>query len=333
MRMILCLLLLFPSIAMAESFDAWKERFARYALDQGLDPRTVDVFMRDGQFLPRVIDLDRKQPEKKKTFVEYYKNVVNDQRIGHGRRMMKENNIYLARVEAKYGVPAQIIAALWGIESNFGDNQGDWGVLSTLGTLAYEGRRADFFRGELIKAMRILEQGDILPSRFRGSWAGAMGQCQFMPSSYLMYAVDGDGDGKRDIWNNRADVFASAANYLMQSGWQSDLPWGTRAELKHPIAEAFVGLDEDQGRTIDSWARVGVHPDKFRFNVRPSEKIWLVAPDGLGGPTYLVTRNYKVIMKWNRSTYFATSVGRLSDELKPGFYSYEEAPDGDNFNE
>ncbi len=322
-----------PAVAApSQGFEEWKRQFVISAAGQGIDSKTLRIFSQDAEFLPKVIELDRKQPEHKQTFREYYKSVMTDARINGGRKAMKANWDALFAAETKYGVPAQIITALWGMETSYGGYTGNWGILSTLATLAYEGRRADFFRGELLTALRIMERGEIAPSKMRGSWAGAMGQNQFMPSSYMAYAVDGDGDGRRDIWGSLPDVFASTANYLHQSGWQKDLPWGTMATAKHPIAKGFVGWDKDQGRSMQSWEKVGVHADGF-FRVPNDEKVWLIAPDGLDGPKYLVTRNYRVIMKWNKSTYFASAVGRLSDHLKPIWFSYEEPENPKNYNE
>ncbi len=304
--------------AMAEpGFARWKQQFAAQARGQGISESVIGQFLDNAQFLPKVIDLDRKQPEKKQTYAEYYSKVVSQSRIDNGRAALRDNFSALADAERRFGVPKEIIVALWGMETSYGSYTGDWGVLSTLATLAYEGRRATLFKGELMAALKILSSGEVPLSKLRGSWAGAMGQSQFMPTSYLRYAVDGNGDGRCDIWGNRADVFASAANYLKQSGWNGNIKWGTRATLYNEIAPVFVGLDEDQGRTLAAWHNIGVREDSG-LKVPADQKLWLVATDGLAGPKYLVTRNYKVIMKWNNSTYFASSVGRLSDLIAQG---------------
>lgn len=324
-RMLLALSLLSvnasPAFADASGFAAWKQQFAGQARQQGISPQVIGQFMQDAQFLPKVIELDRKQPEKKKTFAEYYESAVSQTRIENGRNAIRANFNALNSAERRFGVPKEVIVALWGMETSYGSYTGDWGVYSTLATLAYEGRRASFFRGELMSALKIVQSGEVPASKMRGSWAGAMGQSQFMPSSYLRYAVDGDGDGKRDIWSSRADVFASAANYLRTEGWKPGMTWGTRVSLynQHQVAPALVGLEENQGRTLSAWHNLGLREDNDKpFNVAQSEKLWLVAPDGLSGPKYLVTRNYKTIMHWNKSTYFATSVGRLSDQIAQG---------------
>lgn len=306
-------LLSFPAAA-KPSFDVWKQQIAAEARGQGISQPVIAQFIENAQFLPKVVELDRKQPESRQTFAEYYAKVVSQSRIDNGRAALRDNHSALAAAENRFGVPKEVIVALWGMETSYGSYTGDWGVLSTLATLAYDGRREALFKGELMGALKILNAGEVPLSRLRGSWAGAMGQSQFMPTSYLRYAVDGDGDGKRDIWGSRADVFASAANYLRQNGWNPSLPWGIRASLYNPIAPAFVGLDEEKGRTLAAWHNVGVREDNDKaFHVPQSEKLWLVATDGLDGPKYLVTRNYKTVMKWNNSTYFASSVGRLSD--------------------
>lgn len=323
MRIFTILAVLFiclTSPATAQTFEQWKQSFAQRASSQGISQPVIQTFLRDAQFLPKVIDLDRAQPERKKTFMEYYSTAVSESRIANGRNALRSNSRDLENAANRYGVPSSVITALWGMETSYGTYTGDWGVLSTLSTLAFEGRRAKFFSEELMAALRILQAGDVPASQLRGSWAGAMGQSQFMPTSYLRLAVDGNGDGKRDIWHTKADVFASAANYLSKSGWKRDLPWGTRAIMDRPLAPALVGLSE--GRNLEAWRRLGVRPDGV-FRVLPDTTLYLVQPGGANGPAYLVTSNFKTLKRWNNSDYFATSVGRLSDEIAqiPAGYS------------
>jgi len=202
---------------------------------------------------PRVIELDQKQPESAITFKAYRHNVVTPARIKKGAELARFYREELDALEAQTGVPPQIVVALWAVESSFGQDMGDFEVVNSLATLAYEGRRADFFRAELLSALRILETENMTPGDLRGSWAGAMGQCQFMPSTYLKYAVDVIGDGRRDIWNSDADVLASIANYLAQLGWQRDLPWGREVENDAGSeagegASSFIRPDGDDGQ-------------------------------------------------------------------------------------
>ncbi len=319
--MIALISLVMPSMALADGsgFNNWKQNTVAEARGKGFKEQTINVFLADATYLPKVIELDRKQPEGRMSFVDYYNKVIDHNRVSTGQEKYRAHYSALKPVESKYGVPAEIIVALWGIETSYGGYTGDWGVLSTLSTLAYEGRRAEFFKKELFAAMTILEAGDIEPRKLRGSWAGAMGQSQFMPTSFLAYAQDANNDGRRDIWGTLPDVFASAANYLRTVGWDNSMPWGTRVALNGTLGEGFVGLDAGQERSYSSWQRLGFTPNGGRpFNVRGDEKLWLVAPDGIAGPKYLVTKNYKVIMDWNKSTYFASSVGRLSDLIVLG---------------
>lgn len=322
-KIILTALLSFvlPSMALANAsgFASWKQQTAAEARAKGFKEQTINVFLDDATYLPKVIELDRKQPEGRMTFLEYYNKVIDQNRIDTGRAKYRTHYKALKVAEDKYAVPAEIITALWGIETSYGGYTGNWGVLSTLSTLAYEGRRAEFFKKQLFAAMTILEAGDIEPRNMRGSWAGAMGQSQFMPTSFLAYAQDANNDGKRDIWGDLDDVFASAANYLRTVGWDNSVPWGTRVSLSRELGAGFIGLEPHQARPYSKWRELGFTPDGGRsFQVSGSTPLWLVAPDGMTGPKYLVTKNYKVIMDWNKSTYFATSVGRLSDLIVVG---------------
>jgi membrane-bound lytic murein transglycosylase B len=254
----------------------------RDAAAQGIRTATVDSALRSVQFLPHVVELDRKQPEQVLTFSEYLDKVVTPQRKEDARRELAANRPLLESIWRRYGVEPPIVVALWGLESDFGRITGNYSVISALATLAYDGRRSSYFRSELIAALRILDQGHIRVEAMTGSWAGAMGQCQFMPSSFLSYAVDYDGDGRRDIWNDRADVLASIANY------------------------------------IGEWGRLGVRSVDARPLVGRESEASLVLPEGVNGPALLVYDNFRVIMKWNKSTYFAASVGYLADSMVRG---------------
>jgi membrane-bound lytic murein transglycosylase B len=297
-----------------ESFHDWLTHFRQEALRDGVSQQTIDKALPDFQPIQRVIDLDRKQPELKWTFEQYRKQVVNKTRVKHGREMMKKHAKLLNAMSKKYGVPPQYIVALWGIETNYGQSFGNFETVKALATLAWEGRRADFFKGELIKALRIIDEGHIGVHEMKGSWAGAMGHNQFMPSSFLKFAQDGDGDGKKDIWHDLADVFASTANYLSASGWHADERWGRAVKLPKHFDQGHIGLGSS--KTLEEWKKLGVKlPNGGVLPVAPGIRASLVAPDGLSGPAYLVYDNYKVIMKWNRSTFFATSVGLLADAI------------------
>lgn len=302
-----------PAAAQTQSFDTWLQQMRIDARNQGISQKTIDAALTGIQPKQRVIELDRKQPEWKKTFAQYKEMIVNETRVKKGRRLIKEHWSTLDAVEKQYGVPKQYIVALWGIETNFGSNTGGFKVVPALATLAWEGRRAKFFRKELINALKIIDAGHISAANMKGSWAGAMGQNQFMPSSFNAYAVDGNGDGRRDIWGTKKDVFASTANYLKQNGWIAGQRWGRRATLPQGFSKDLVGPKIK--KPISYWAQLGVR--KYGGGVLPQDNLQasIVAPDGVGGEAYIVYNNYQVIMDWNRSTYFATSVGLLADRL------------------
>lgn len=313
LNLLLVLLLFAPAQAHAADFPTWLENFKLEAASKGISQKTIGEALTGIQPLPKVIALDKKQPEKKITFVQYKKNVVNQQRINEGRRLIAQYRNELQKVEQIYGVAPQYVVALWGIETNYGTNTGGFKVIDSLATLAWEGRRASFFKDELLKALHIIDQGHITAANMKGSWAGAMGQNQFMPSSFLNFAVDANGDGHKDIWTTKSDVFASTANYLSKSGWKGKERWGRRAKLPKGFPKELVGPKII--KPLSYWASIGVKDSSG--NDLPHENIGasIVAPDGIGGEVYIVYGNYRTIMTWNRSTYFATSVGLLADAL------------------
>ena len=301
----------------AESdFYAFLAGVRRDAAAQGVRAPTVDNALRNARFLPHVIELDRKQPEQVMTFGEYLDKVVTPQRKEDARRELAANRALLDAIWRRFGVEPPIIVALWGLESDFGRITGNYSVISALATLAFDGRRSSYFRGELIAALRILDQGHIRVEDMTGSWAGAMGQCQFMPSSFLSYAVDYDGDGRRDIWNDRADVLASIANYIGRLGWRGGESWGREVLVPRGFDPRVAGLEVK--RPTGEWDRLGVRGiDAGPLASREAEAS-LVMPDGADGPALLVYENFRVIMKWNKSTYFAASVGYLADSMARG---------------
>jgi membrane-bound lytic murein transglycosylase B len=306
------------SPAASADFKTWLAGFKAEARRKGISEPTLDAAFANVAPIPRVVELDRKQPEVTMTFAQYQAKVVNDARVRRGRALLAENKALLDRASARTGVPPQVIVALWGIESDFGRLTGGFNVFASLATLAYDGRRSAFFRGELMKAVQILEENHLPAERMTGSWAGAMGQCQFMPSSFLKYAADGDGDGRRDIWTNKADVFASAANYLATVGWRAGESWGWAVRTPDGF-DAKLASPEVRKNAAE-WARLGVRP--LRDRAVPASAsgagaplLQLVLPGGPGGPAYLVGENYRAIMRWNRSTYFAVAVGSLSDRI------------------
>jgi peptidoglycan lytic transglycosylase B len=297
-------------------FNTFLAGVRRDAAAQGIRASTIDAAFRGAQFLPRVVELDRKQPESRLTFGEYLDKVVTAQRMDGARHQLTENRTLLDGVWRRFNVEPRFVVALWGIESDFGKVTGNYSVVSALATLAYDGRRGSMFRAELISALRILDQGHIRADNMTGSWAGAMGQCQFMPSTFLGYAVDYDGDGRRDIWNNRADVLASIANYVSRLGWRGGEGWGREVMLPAGFDARSAGLEVK--RPTGEWSRLGVRSvDAGPLSARESEAS-LVMPDGATGPAFLVNDNFRAIMKWNRSVYFAAAVGSLADSIGQG---------------
>jgi len=297
-------------------FYAFLAGIRREAAAQGIRASTIEMALRSTEFLPRVIELDRKQPERQLTFNEYLEKVVTEQRMESARRELAENRVLLDGIWRRFSVEPRFIVALWGIESDFGKVMGNYAVTSALATLAYDGRRSSYFRGELISALRIIDQGHIRADTMVGSWAGAMGQCQFMPSTFLGYAVDYDGDGRRDIWNDRADVLASIANYVARLGWRGGEGWGRAVMLPAGFDVRYSGLEIK--RPTGEWSRLGVRGVDAGPLLGREGEASLVVPDGAGGRAFLVYDNFRTSMRWNKSTYFAAAVGYLADSMARG---------------
>jgi membrane-bound lytic murein transglycosylase B len=284
------------------------------ALAAGIKSATLDRALAGLRPIPRVLELDRKQPEHVLTFAEYMERLVPPQRIEAARARLAENRPLLDEIGAKYGVQPRFIVALWGVESDFGRGTGGFPVIGALATLAYDGRRSAFFRKELLNALKILDHGDIAPEAMMGSWAGAMGQSQFMPSSYLSYAVGWRGDGRRDIWNRKEDVFASIANYLSRVGWRSDQNWGREVRLPPGFDRSLAGIDSV--RPLAEWQRLGVRRADGGDLPAAESAAALVRPGGDDGPSLLAYDNFRAILKWNNSLFFASAVGRLADGME-----------------
>ncbi len=294
-------------------FDAWLADFRTEALAAGIQAATLDAAFAGVKPIDRVVELDRKQPESVLTFEEYLARVVPERRITIGREKFAQNRELLDQVSAQFNVPARFIVALWGIETDYGRIGGNFSVIASLATLAFEGRRAAFFRKELLEALRILDSGDVALSDLRGSWAGAMGQTQFMPSTFRNYAVDFNGDGKRDPWNQLADVFASAANYLSKIGWVKDQTWGTEVRVPDNFDRQLLGLE--QNKALADWQALGVRNQDGTPLADLAVNTSLIQPSGPAGRAFLVYDNFRILMQWNRSTYFGVAVGQLADAL------------------
>lgn len=310
----------YGALAEKVDFGQYVQGLKQEALAQGISQQTVEQAFANVSYKPRAVQADRNQPEKRLTLDEYIPRAVPDWKVAQAKALYDKHYNELKRIGDLYGVQPRFIVALWGVESNFGSLTGGYNVINALTTLAYDGRREQFFRKETMAALTILDQGHISIDNMNGSWAGAMGQCQFMPSSFLSFAQDGDGDGKKDIWGTKSDVFASAANYLSQSGWDARYTWGRQVRVPKNIAKELIGRKPEQGKTLQEWQRLGVTRYNGKALPAPKEpiKAWLIMPDDEQGRAYLVYNNYQVLMKWNRSYYFGIAVSHLADRIKFG---------------
>jgi membrane-bound lytic murein transglycosylase B len=297
--------------APADSFSTFLNDVGAEARRAGIRPATLASAFAGLSPNQKVLDRDRHQPEFTMTWAHYRALVITDQRIANGRQAFTDNRPLFQSVEHRYGVTPGVIAGIWGLESSFGTGTGDFRVVEALATLAWEGRRATFFRGELMAALKILDHGDVAPAGMTGSYAGAMGQPQFMPSSYLRYAVDFEGHGRRDIWTSKPDVLGSIANYLAQSGWRPGQIWGQAVTVP-------AGVDapgRDARRPLSEWAQAGVWPLTGRWAATLDTPAGLVAPDGAGGETFAVFANFAAIRRYNPSDFYAIAVGLIGDQV------------------
>ncbi len=299
-------------------FATWLDGVRSEARDRGISDATLDAALTGVAPIPRIIELDRNQPEFKLKADEYLARVVTKGRIDRGRRLLAQHADILDAVAAQYGVQKRFIVALWGIETDFGRITGGFPVIAALATLAHDGRRSAFFRKELMLALEILDQGHIAAAEMKGSWAGAMGQNQFMPSSFHRFAVDHDGDGDKDIWTSLPDVFGSIAAYLGGSGWQDDSTWGR--EVRMPAGFDRADIDSKAKRTLPEWQARGVrrlNGSDLPSRALPARIVEVTQKDG-SARHFVAYENFDVILKWNRSTYFAIAVGTLADALGAG---------------
>ena len=311
-----CFSAAFPALAVTpalgmDGFAAFLAGVRAEARRSGITGHTLDRAFAGIAPNEHVLELDRHQPEFTLTWPEYRARIISDQRVTNGRAAARQNSPLLAAIAARFGVDASPVLAIWGLESNFGVHTGNYRVVEALATLAWDGRRASYFRPELIDSLRILDHGDVTPGQMTGSWAGAMGQPQFMPSSYLRYAVDFDGDGRRDIWSSRADSLASIANYLARSGWRSGEPWGDPVRLPPNFNPAYAGRDNSRSR--GEWMRLGVVRADGQSLTRSDLASVLLLPDGVQGEAFLTCANFAAIRRYNPSDFYALAIGVLGD--------------------
>ena len=311
--MLIILTCALPVYADENGFSECIARMKSQARLEGISAGTVQQVLSKVKQLPRIIELDRRQPEFTQTFANYFTARINEERIQRGRDLFTKHRALLNRIQHESGIPAQYLVSFWGLETSYGGHFGDWSVLDSLATLACDTRRSTFFTQELLNALRIVEAGDITAERMVGSWAGAMGHMQFMPSTFLRYAKDVDGDGRRDLWGSIPDAMGSAANFLQQLGWVPGLSWGQEVLLPRSFDYSLAG--RDQMLSLAEWSKLGVTTVSRAPLTPATQKAALIVPSGYQGPAFLVTRNFYVIMRWNRSEFYALSVGHLADRI------------------
>jgi membrane-bound lytic murein transglycosylase B len=303
-----------PGSSDAGDFSRWLQAFRTEALTAGISANILDNAFADlKEPLSRVIELDRRQAETLQTRAEYLAARVTPERVKSGKRMLTLHQACLKDIEREYGVQPHFLVALWGLETHYGQHTGDFSVIQSLATLAYDGRRSGYFRRELMQALRILDKGHISPASMRGSWAGAMGHCQFMPSTFLRLAVDADGDGRIDLWGSIPDALASAANYLAAERWRGDQTWGFPVVLPADFDHNRAGLNKRLSPAL--WQDLGIRRLDGSALPQHDPDASLVLPDTPNGQAYLIFDNFRALMRWNRSVSFAISVGTLADEI------------------
>ncbi len=299
-------------------FEAWVEALRVEALAQGISPEILDAALTGLVApIPKVVELDRNQPEFTLTLDGYLARVATESRVAMGKQKLQEHRVLFDQIAETYGVQPRFIAAFWAVESDFGRVTGNFSVIQALATLAYDGRRSAFFRAQLLAALQILDEGHVRPEALKGSWAGALGQPQFLPTVFLESAVDFDGDGRRDIWSTTADVLASAANYLRRAGWLGDQTWGRAVVLPDGFDLTLAGLGTT--KLIGEWQALGVRrPDGTDLPARQLGSSIILPDDGAVSPAFLVYNNFRSILRWNRSDYFALAIGSLADRIGDG---------------
>lgn len=305
-----------PAFAEPQDFERWLEGFRAEAAAAGISDTVLDEALTGLSVNPRVYELNDNQPEFSRGVWDYLDSAVSETRVKNGRSKYEDNRPLLTLIENAYGVDAEIVAAIWGLESSYGAIMGDYDAIQALATLAFEGRRAGYGRSQLIGALKIIQHGYARRGELKGSWAGAMGHTQFIPTTYLSYAVDHDGDGRRDIWGNLGDVFASTANYLSVSGYRANEAWGL--EVKLPQGFDYALADTSIKKPVVEWAAAGVEAAKGqslleRFD--PNMRGRLILPAGARGPGFIVFDNFGAILKYNNSTAYALAVSLLSEEI------------------
>jgi len=300
-------------LAQQADFSQCLLRLESSARERGVQARTIEAVFPNVVPRERVIRADRSQPEFVDSFSDYLGRRVNDRRVATGRELLLRHSVLLEELTREHGVPGQYILAFWGLETNYGGYLGDVSVFDSLATLACDARRSGYFSSEFINALKLVDRGDVEPDAMIGSWAGAMGQTQFMPSNYLRYAVDGNGDGRVDLWNSEEDALASAANFLRNLDWRAGERWGREVLL--PEGFDFGVAGRDRREMLGEWRRRGITDVRGAPVPAIDMKAALIVPSGQSGPAFLIYDNFDVIMRWNRSEFFALTIGHLADRI------------------
>lgn len=314
--LLLLALLSFPAFAQEQSFEDWVAELRAEAAALGISESTLAALDDLEAPLPRVLELDSSQPEFVQTFTRYLGLRVTPRQVERGQQLLNQHAVLLEEVRQRYGVQPQYLAAFWAIESNFGSNTGGFSVLQALATLAYDPRRADFFRTQMLTALQIIDEGHISAADMSGSWAGAMGQLQFMPSVFNLHGVDGDGDGRIDIWNSLPDIFHSAANFLSKSGWKGDERWGREVLLPEGFDFSLAGTDTR--KPLQEWRDIGLLQTSGAPIPVADMRASVVIPAGAGGPAFLTYDNFRVTRVYNTPIFYALTVGHLADRFSGG---------------
>ena len=312
----ICLVLLSTSaLANSHTFEDFLSNIHRLAIEQGVSKATVDqAFYKLTQNLD-VLEFDRSQAEFSQNFWNYLGKRVSQYRLDNGYDTLKQNRSLLNKTYQQYGVPAHVLVSFLGLESNYGNNTGSYSLVRSLATLAYDPRRSAFFTSELIALLKLIDNGKV-PLEATGSWAGAMGAVQFMPSNVIAYGVDADNDGKIDLWNDQADILASASNFLERLGWNRGEKWGREVAISENFDYELVGLNTK--KQLAEWQALGVRSANGSNLPKSSMAASLILPMGYKGPAFLVYQNFRSILGWNHSTLYALAVGHLADRLSGG---------------
>ncbi len=297
-----------------QRFADWKNAFRAKALAAGISPKTFDAALGDVTPNAKILEADQKQPESNRAIWDYIDTAVSAKRITNGTALLKEHAKILSHIQKLYGVSPRFVVAIWGLESNYGVNVGGYNIFESLATLAFDGRRQGWAESELLSALKIVERGDVKPEEMMGSWAGAMGQTQFVPSAYLTYAVDDDGDGRRDLFQSIPDVLASTANFLAKWNWRAGEGWGE--EVKVPKGFDYSAADPTITLPMTRWRQLGIRTLKGAKVPGSERQGALFLPAGYRGPAFLLSDNFKSILHYNNSTAYGLAVGLLADRLK-----------------